>query len=80
MFWSIRGKLSGVREIIRAKEAVAIPPKKELWDCVTEWGEISFRLMWVKLKAKKERWVIVSAYGPGSERREEQEGSFGRPT
>ena len=33
---------------------------------------MSSRLMWVRVKIKRESWVFISAYGPGSERSEEE--------
>ena len=56
---------------------------------VVEWKEVSSRLMWVRVKIERERWVFISAYGPGSEKSEveieefwnelsECVGSFGR--
>ena len=36
-----------------------------------EWKEVSSRLMWVRMKVDSEWWMFISAYGPGSERREE---------
>ena len=57
--------------------------------CVVEWKEVSSRLMWVRMKIERENWVFISAYGPGSEKSEEEieefwnelsecVGSFGR--
>ena len=63
----VGGRSSGV-ENGRAKEGVAILVSEEVKRCVTEWGEVSARLMWVRLKFGQEKWVIVSAYGPGRER------------
>ena len=37
-----------------------------------EWKELSSRLMLVSVKIKRESWVFISAYGPGSERSEEE--------
>ena len=39
--------------------------------CVVEWKEVSSRLMWVRMKIDSECWMFISAYGPGSERSEE---------
>ena len=36
---------------------------------------MSSRLMWVSVKIERESLVFISAYGPGSERSEEIEGS-----
>ena len=57
--------------------------------CVVEWKEVSSRLMWVRFKIERESWVLISAYGLGSEKSEEEieelwnelsecVGSFGR--
>ena len=57
--------------------------------CVVQWKEVSSRLVWVRLKIERESWAFISAYGPGSERGEEEivefwselsecVGSFGR--
>ena len=57
--------------------------------CVVEWIEVSSRLMWVRVKIERDSWVFISAYGPGSEKSEEEieeflnelsecVGSFGR--
>ena len=45
-----------------------------LMRCVVKWKEVSSRLMWVRLKIEKKResWVFISAYGPGSEKRKEE--------
>ena len=40
--------------------------------CVVEWKEVSSRLMWVRVKIERESWVFISAYGPGSEKSEEE--------
>ena len=48
-------------------------PGKVSWfaeDQVVEWKAMSLRLMWVKVKFKRQSWVFVSAYGPSSERDE----------
>ena len=53
------------------------------------WKEVSSRIMWVRVKIERESWVFISAYGPSSERSEEEieefssdlsecVGSFGR--
>ena len=54
-----------------------------------EWKEVSSRLMLVRVKIERDTWVFMSAYGPGSERSEEEieefrselsecDGSFGK--
>jgi len=42
----------------------------------TKRKEVSLRLMWVKVKFGQELWVFVGAYGPGSERDEEERETF----
>ena len=43
---------------------------------VVERKEVSSRLMWVRVKIERERWVFISAYGPGSEKSEEEMEEF----
>uniref|UniRef100_A0A8C8DHP6 ribonuclease H n=1 Tax=Oryzias sinensis TaxID=183150 RepID=A0A8C8DHP6_9TELE len=75
VFGSVSGRMSGV-ESGRAREGVALLVSCEVRRCVVEWKEVSPRLMWVKVKFQKELWVFVSAYGPGSERNEEERVTF----
>ena len=70
-FGSVAGRVSGVRGG-RAREGVAILLSPRLQRCVVEWKELNSRLMWVKLKLAGEIWCVVSAYGPGSEKVEEE--------
>ena len=62
MFGEVNGRMSGVRERERAREG--------------EWKELSSRLMWVRMNLGCEKWVFVSAYGPGSEKSEEVREQF----
>ena len=74
----------------RAREGMALLLSRRLMRCVVEWKEVSSRLMWVRVKIeRRESWVFISAYGPGSENSEEEieevwnelskcVGSFGR--
>ena len=77
MFGRVRGRISGV-EGGRGREGVALLVNEELRQCVKEWKEVSSRLMWVKVKVGCETWVFVSAYGPGSERTDEERERFYR--
>ena len=43
---------------------------------VVEWKEVSSRMMWVRVRLGRECWAFVSAYGPGSERSEEERDAF----
>ena len=56
----------------RAREGVALLLRKLVLEGVVEYRDASVRLMWVKVKFGGEFWVLVSAYGPGSERSEEE--------
>ena len=56
----------------RAREEVALLLSGRLMRCVVEWKEVSSRLMWVRVKIERESWVYISAYGPGSEKSEEE--------
>ena len=40
--------------------------------------EVSSRLLWVRVKIERGSWVFISAYGPGSERSEEEIEEFWR--
>ena len=88
-------KLKGKGEVMfgevvgRASQGVALLLSGLLMRCVVEWKEVSSRIMWVRVKIKRESWVFISAYGPGSEKSEveinefwselsECVGSFGR--
>ena len=42
--------------------------------CVVERKEVSSRLMWIRVKI--ESWVFISAYGPSSEKSEEETEEF----
>ena len=75
MFGNVVGRVSGV-ERGRGREGVALLVSEELNHCVKEWKEISARLMWVRMKMGCETWIFVSAYGPGSERTDEERESF----
>ena len=75
MFGSVAGRVSGVVSG-RAREGVAILVSERVQEKVVEWKEVSSRLMWVKVKWGREVWVFVSAYGPGSERTEEEREEF----
>ena len=65
------GRVSGVAGG-RAREGVALLLSVWLMRCVVEWKEVSSRLMWVRVKIKRESWVFISAYGPGSEKSKEE--------
>ena len=71
-FGGVEGRYSGVAVEAHASEGVAILVSEEVKGWVTEWREVTSRIMWVKLKIERETWVIISAYGPGSERSVEQ--------
>ena len=51
----------------RARKGVALLLSEWLLRCVVGWKEVSSRLMWVKVKIERERYVFISVYGPGSE-------------
>ena len=74
-FGVVNGRKSGVEEGW-AREGVVLILSDRLASSVTEWKEVSSRLMWVKVKLGVERWAFVSAYGPGSERSEEEREQF----
>ena len=55
---------------------MAIIVKDELLRCIEDKGFVSSRIMWVRLKFGRERWVFVSAYGPGMEKDEKERDGF----
>ena len=69
MFGEVVGMVSGVA-VGRLREGVALLVSGRLMRCVVEWKELSSKLMWVRVKI--ESWVFISAYGPGSEKSEEE--------
>ena len=72
MFGDVVGKVSGVAGGID-REGVAQLLSGWLMRCVVEWKEVSSRLMmWVRMKIERENWVFILAYGPGSEKSEEE--------
>ena len=71
MFGEVVGRVSGMAGG-RVREGVALLLGGLLMRCVVEWKEVSSRLMWVRVKIERESWVFISAYGPGSEKSEEE--------
>ena len=74
MFGEVVGRVSGVAGV-RAREGVALLLSDWLLKCVVEWKEVLSRLMWVRVKIEREI-VHMSAYGPSSERSEEEIEAF----
>ena len=74
-FGRMKGRVSGVMGG-RGREGVAILLSEWLMKLVVEWKEVSSRLMWVRIRLGRECWAFVSAYGPGSEIKEEQRNEF----
>ena len=75
MFGGMTGRISGP-ERGRAREGVALILNKWMSKLVVEWKEVSSRLMWVRVRLGRECWAFISAYGPGSERSEEERAAF----
>ena len=74
-FGEVMGRVSGV-ERGRAREGVALLVNEWLVNKVVEWKEVSSRIMWVRIRFGRECWAFISAYGPGSERSEEEREGF----
>ena len=74
-FGEVIGRISGV-EGGRAREGVALLLSERMMKMVVAWKEVSSRLMWVRVRLGRECWVFVSAYGPGSEKTEEERERF----
>ena len=74
-FGKVVGQVSSVSSG-RAKEGVCIIVGEAWKGCVREWKEVSSRLMYVRMKVGMDKYVIVGAYGPGSERKKEERENF----
>ena len=70
-----KGLISVVNERMTAK-GVGLLMKEKLWECVYEFKCVSSKIMWVKMEVRSEKWVVVSVYGPGSERNREERLDF----
>ena len=70
-FGPVKGRVSGVIDG-RGREGVGLLLSEEMKENVREWCEVSSRLMWVRVQLGIEKWVFVSAYGPGSEKGAEE--------
>ena len=75
-FGEMSGRISGVATGERAREGVALLLSEWLLKLVVEWKEVSSRMMWVRVRLGRECWAFVSAYGPGSEKSEEEREAF----
>jgi hypothetical protein len=49
---------------------------KRMWSMVNEWKAMPSRIVWVRLQYGNEKWMIMSAYVPGSEKRKMKENGF----
>ena len=74
-FGKVRGWVSGV-ERGHGREGVALLLSDRVIGCVMERREVSSRIMRVKMNLAGEVWVIVSVYGPGSEKSVEERETF----
>ena len=74
-FGEVKGRISGI-ERGRAREGVALLLSERMKRRVVAWKEVSSRVMWVKVRIGRECWVFISAYGPGSEKNEEEREEF----
>ena len=66
-FGEVVGRVSGV-DSGSAREGVCIIVREEWKKYVKEWKEVSSRLMYVRMSIGESKYVIVGAYGPGSEK------------
>ena len=76
-FGNVIGRVSGVSESCKhGKEGVCIIIGEEWKRYVREWKEVSSRLMYVRMNIGGNKYVIVGAYGPGSERERKERVDF----
>ena len=79
MFGGVLGRKSGVSERDgHARQGVALLVREEWMKYVREWKEVSARIMWVRMRMGCEKWIFVSAYGPGSECSMDEKRIFGK--
>ena len=76
MFGEMNAIRSGVKGRGHAKEGVVIVFSEEMWRCVKEYKCINSRILWVRMKVGRSNLFVVSAYGPGSEKSEEDRDEF----
>ena len=74
-FGEVSGRVSGV-DSGWAREGVCIIVSEEWKKYVKEWKEVSSRLMYVRLRIAESKYVIVGAYGPGSEKEQKVREDF----
>ena len=75
IFGSVVGRVSGVVNE-HCRERVALLLTKRVLEGFVDYREVSARLMWVNVKFGEEFLVFVRAYGPGSEKSEEEREAF----
>lgn len=61
---------------MQSTEGVAVVRKGILFGSVREYRCVNTRVIWIKLKVPGERIVVISVYGPGMERGENERESF----
>src|ERR1700755_3177614 len=73
-FGKYKGMYAGVNERVRAREGVAIVMRDEWWSCVKARGRMGARIVWVRLRLRREYWVFICAYAPvvGANERERE--------
>lgn len=50
--------------------------KSEVCQTVVEWREVTTRMMLLKVKSGREVWILVSVYGTGSKRNDDDGENF----
>src|SRR6201990_2155529 len=63
-FGMYKGIYAGVNERVRAREGVTIVMKDVWWSYVKWSGSIGARIVWVRLRIRREYWIFICAYAP----------------
>ena len=64
----VNGIIAGVKEMERAREGVAILLNDVWYSAVVDFGCVSSRILWTKLKFSRVKFCVVPNEGDGEER------------
>ena len=66
--WSgVNGIIPGVQELERARKSVAILSNDVWYSAVVDFGCVSSRILWIKLKFSSVKICVVVGYGPSED-------------
>lgn len=76
-FGNVLGVKSKVGERTRAKQGVELILKQKLWEYVKDCMEMNSGQMWVKMRVDGNRWLIISTYASGHEKKDHEASVLG---